>query len=595
MPLKLTNHDIAKIFHQVSAVLQATGADRFRIRAYDTAADAIDSLTESLESLHQQKQLQSIPGIGPAIAAKITDLLTTGQSPAIDKILTKVPPGMLPLLDIPGIGPQKAYTLATTFKLNSQKTAINQLIRHATKNHIASLEGFGAKSQAEILQALAAHQPTDHDHDRIRLDQADAIAQHILDYINTSSVVAQASVLGSLRRRRSTTGDIDIGVATASPDKFVTHLTKYSQITKLISHGQELVRFFHSSGQNIDVKIVDPESWGSLLQHFTGSKAHNIALRELALTKGLSLSEHGIKKSKQLTPIATEKKFYQTLGLAWIPPELRENQGEIKAARARKLPHLVTLADIKGDLHTHSNYAWNSSHDYGQHSFTHMLSQAASLGYSYLGLGDHNPSLKSASDSKLESLIQKRSQSILKLQTKPGEKSVKKRTPKIFITLEVDIRPNGDLAIPQSATKHLDYIVASVHSSFHQSKATMTDRVLRALSFPQVKILGHPTGRLINTRPGFELDWMPILIYCRDHHIALEINAHPARLDLSPQLARQAIEFGVKLAINADAHSTHDLQLIHYGVSVARRAWATPSDIINTFNYSLLRHWLKLH
>jgi DNA polymerase (family 10) len=327
------------------------------------------------------------------------------------------------------------------------------------------------------------------------------------------------------------------------------------------------------------------------LQHFTGSKNHNVSLRELALKKGYSLSEQGIKVKGKKKPFSSEKKFYNFLGLDWIPPELREDTGEIQAAAHHRLPNLIKLPDIKGDFHTHTNYHWVSSHDYGQSSPETLISKAAALGYQYLALGDHNPSLKNYSQTQALAEIKKRSQYLRGL--KLSEKVSKNRTPKLLVTLEVDIRPDGSLALPPSAHTHLDFVIASVHSSLGQNRDLMTQRVLKAIAAPGVRIIGHPTGRLINSRPGFELDWSQIFKACHKHHVALEINANPSRLDLDAQLARQAGNAGVKLSIGTDAHDVRHLDYLSYGVDVARRAWLTKASIINTFSFKQLQTWLN--
>ncbi|MFC1749077.1 DNA polymerase/3'-5' exonuclease PolX [Pseudomonadota bacterium] len=577
-----SNQDIANIMRQLAAVLEVKGESIFRIRAYSRAADAIEQSSSSLKWLQARGKLTTIPGVGTAIATKIEDLLTTGKSKQVDHILRQVPAGMFALMEVPGIGPKKANKLAKKFKLNNQQTAIESLKKQADLGKIAPIEGFAQKSQTKLLTSLKSKKrKTDK---KIKLDKALTISHDLISQIKVFSGVKQVEVLGSLRRHKETVGDIDIGICTDNPDAVTRKLQTLPSIQNLIAAGTGLVRFTHQSGQNVDVKLIPTNSWGSLLQHFTGSKAHNIALREYALKKNMSLSEHGIRHKNQLLTFTNERDFYNQLGLMYIPPELREDRGEIEAAKEKTLPVLISNSNIQGDLHTHTNYSWTSSHDYGSSSPAKLVSTAKKLKYRYLGLGDHNPSTSKYSNKQIVEVIRQR--------THAFRQHSSNQLP-ILVTLEVDIRTNGSLAIPDEATKHLDYIVASIHSGLTSSKSDLTNRTLSAISHPKVKILGHPTGRIIGKRPSFQLDWDKIFTACTKHHTSLEINAHPSRLDLSDQLVRLAVGKKVKLAINTDAHSTSDLYNMPFGVNVARRGWATKADIINTYNYPKLIRWLK--
>lgn len=581
-PRQLTNRQVAHLLRQVAAVLEVKGENRFRIRAYDNAADAIENSASSVLGLFNQNKLSSIGGIGVHLQAHLADLFTHGHSKHFDHLKRQVPAGMFPLLDLPGVGPKKAYKLAKKFKLTNESTALSQINKFASSGQIALIPGFGEQSQQDILSSIELQQSVSDA--RIRIDHADAISAQIISYLSQCPAVEEISVLGSLRRRLETIGDLDIGVATNKPAKLLDHIRAYSSVTKIIAAGPKLIRFHHQSGFGIDVKIVSPESWGSLLQHFTGSKAHNIKLREHALNIGLSLSEYGIKKKKNLVKFREESAFYHHLHMDWIPPELREDRGEIECALQHKLPSLVNLDEIQGDLHTHTNYAWISSHDSGIDSAKTMVQAAQQLGYSYLALGDHHPSLTKYSPRQLMHLVQKRSDQFSQLCTPSF---------KVFVTLEVDIRANGSLALPDSACSSLDFLIASIHSSFRQSKNDLTIRLIRAIAHPQVKIIGHPTARLVQKRSGMELDWDRIFSACLQFHTALEINAQPSRLDLPPEIIRAAVTRGVLLAINTDSHSATQLPLMTYGIDIARRGWVQAKSIVNTWPASKISAWLQ--
>jgi len=576
-----TNQEIVDLIREVSAAKQVKGDNFFAIRAYDNAADAIEHLSDSVEHLYRQGKLADIPGIGVNLQNHLTNLIETGRSTQFDHDKKGLPAGMFILLTIPGIGPKSAYKLAKEFNLNSPATAITKLKVAAQKGKIATIEGFGDKSQADILNALDQQKPK---LTRIRIDRATIAANKLMTYFNTCPDIGELSLMGSIRRRSNTVGDIDLGLTTTKPDMVTHYIKKYPDIIKLVASGSDLVRVNVSGNLQIDIKLVPPESWGSLLQHFTGSKAHNIHLRELALTKGVSLSEYGIKTKGKLKRYSSEQEFYQAIGLPWVPPELREDQGEIEAALKHQLPKLIEAKDIHADFHTHTNYDWISSHDSANYSIQDLLDRALELGYHTIGVGDHNPSLSSYTSAQIIVEVKKRSQTIDHI-----SQDAKYQSLHVFKTLEVDIRPDGALALPDQAFDYLDYVVASVHSSFNQPASQLTHRVIKAISHPKVKIIGHPTGRIIGERSGFNLNWEHIFAACREHSVALEINAHPSRLDIDELTARSAITAGVNLAINTDSHQLSDLDNMPYGLDVARRGWSTPASIINTWA------WPKLH
>ena len=569
----MTNAEVASLLRDIAAVYEVIGEDKFRIRAYDTAAESIEKTTIPLKDLWQQHQLETIPGIGSSLAGHIDQLFSTGKVEHFTSMMAKVPPAMFALLDVPGIGPKTALKLSKLLKLKPN-TAKDQLLTAAQAGLVANLEGFGQESETDIINALQKL-PQAHEN-RILLVEAEAVANQVINHLKTHPAVKQIDPLGSIRRRNATVGDIDLAVATTESESVIHHFLKYPGIKQVLAAGGNTARILDQANHQIDLKTVSSQNYGALLQHFTGSKAHNIHLRELALQKSWSLSEYGIKVKGKLKPYADEAEFYQALGLSWVPPELREDTGEIELALSRKLPELVTLNDIKGDLHTHTSFDWISSHDAGANSMQEMLQAAIKLGYTYITLGDHNPSTSTyKTPAAILSQVKHRCEKIVHIKSAS--------TIKVLNSLEVDIRPDGSLAIPDAAMDLLDFAVVSVHSVFNLNETDMTQRILKGLSHSKAKILGHPTGRLLNKRSGYDVDWPKIFAYCRQYKKVLEINAYPQRLDLGDSLIRQAIATDVKLAINTDAHSINHLQFMHYGVDQARRGWATKENIINTW------------
>ena len=422
------------------------------------------------------------------------------------------------------------------------------------------------------------------------LPYAQEIADKLVEYMKSLKDVIRVEPLGSLRRQTDTIGDIDLAVASDNPKAVLDHFVSYPYIERIIEKGEVSSSILTSGGKQIDLLIQPLESFGSLLQHFTGSKNHNVHLREIALKKGLSLSEYGIKHLREqgqpLKTYETEEKFYHAVGLAWITPELREDKGEIEAAQKNKLPELVQTSDIKGDLHLHSNFPIEPSHDLGKSAFEEMLNKASELNYEYLGFSEHNPSQAKHTANKIYEILQKRNETIE--QIKSNIKSVR-----IFKLLETDILPNGELAINNRSLDLLDASIVSIHSVFNMNKTDMTKRILSGLSHKKAKILAHPTGRLLNERSGYELDWETIFDFCKKNNKALEINSWPDRLDLTDSIVKLAIEGGVKMIINTDSHAVWQMELMRFGVSVARRGWATKNDILNTLSYNEFLEWLK--
>ncbi len=589
----MTNEQIAKLLRNVavSYSIKDEAKFRFQIIAYNRAADAIENMTMQVKDLFQEGKLQAIPGVGPSISDHIEELLRSGKVEHFDWVLEGIPPAVFPLLEIPSFGPKKAHKLVLQFHLKHPETVIEDVEKIAKAGKIADLAGFGKKSEEDILQAIREYKLGKSKSVRMVLPYANELAAKIIEYLQQSSDVLTAYPLGSLRRMVSTIGDVDIAVSTNNSQAVLNHFAAYPYKERILSSGVNDSSLLTSGEKRIDLRTQSPGTFGSLLQHFTGSKQHNIHLREVALKKGLSLSEYGIKvKSKdgkeKMQEFDTEEKFYKAIGLSWIPPEIREDTGEIELALKNKLPNLVKLEDIKGDFHIHSSFPIEPSHDMGRNSMEQMLKRAGELHYQYLGFSEHNPSSSKHTKDQVMQIIESRSKFIDQL------KSTNKYV-RILSLLEIDILPDGKLALSDEALDLLDGAIVSIHSVFSMNKIDMTKRVLSGLSHPKAKILAHPTGRLLNQRMGFELDFEKVMSFCKENNKALEINSSPLRLDLPDTLVREAVRSGIKLAINTDSHATEQMNLMKYGVSVARRGWATKSDILNTMEYNKLIAWFK--
>lgn len=587
----MTNKEIVHLFRNVAAAftIKSEFKYKFQIIAYQKAADAIEHSSTELKNLYAQGELEKIPGIGPTIRERLSELFKTGHVKHFDTILKGISPAVFPLLDIPSFGPKKANRIVTHFKLKNSKTVIEDVLKLAQNNQIAELEGFGEKSQADIIQAIAEYKTGTTKTGRMVLPYAFILAQEVLEYLKKHKDVIKAEPLGSLRRMVSTVGDIDIAVTTHNSEAVLDHFVSFPAKERVIERGPTTASILIGGGKHVDLLVLPPTQWGSLLQHFTGSKQHNVALREYSLKKGFSLSERGIKKQNKdgkLMEFDSEEKFYNFLEMDWIPPELRENTGEIEAAIKHALPALVELKDIKGDLHIHSDYPLDSSHDYGNASMEDMLKRAEELGYHYFGFSEHNPSVMNHTKKEIYEILAKRREKIEKL------KSSNKFNVRIINLLEVDILASGELALDDKSMDLIDAAIVSIHSSFNTPRDKMTERILKGLSYPKAKILAHPTGRLLNSRAGYEVDFERIFEYAKTHGKALEINAWPERLDLPDALVHEGVQKGVTFVIDTDSHALAHMDNMRYGVSVARRGWATSKNIANSWSYKDFFAWL---
>lgn len=579
------NEETVQLLKKVAAVFRVKEGDTFRYKAYINASVAIDNLTESISEIWKRGELNTIPGLGENFISYLEEYFSTGRVKHFESQFKKVPSGMFPLMTIRGIGPMTAYKIAHKFHLNREESAIADLKEILISGKLTKIAGFKEKTIAKIQKALAIQS---FGKGRLPLYEALPVAEDLLDFLLKSPDVTAAETLGSLRRRLPTVGDIDIAFCSAQPQKAMAYALSYPQITAVVSTGDKVSHIKLNNGLEVDLKISAPNSWGSLLQHYTGSKLHNIHLRTVAKENGLSLSEYGITQNKKLNRFTTETGLYKFLKMSYIPPEIRENNGEIELAQKHQLPKLVELSDIKGDLHIHSDFNYPSSHDLGVSPLAGLLQSAEARGYEYLGLSDHNPKFAGLTESQKLSLIIDRKK-YLETQFRAYEKSVKHRTINLLVGLEVDIRPNGDLALSDKILDQLDYAIVSIHSSFELSEEANTQRIICALSHPKAIILGHPTGRVINGRQPIAANWDKIFTFFAQNHKIIEINAYPTRLDLPDDLIRKAISMGVKLIINTDSHEVSQMANMQYGVWNARRGYAEKKDIVNTLSFKDLR------
>lgn len=582
----MTNIELAQLLRKMAAAYQILDENRFKIIAYERAADSIEHLTSEVKDLWDDGKLNEIPGIGEGISHYLDELFRVGAVKHFDAVIKRVPEAVFPLLLVPGLGPKKAHKLVIELKLHHANTVIADLEKAGRAGKIAPIEGFGDKSEEVILSSIELYKKGAVKENRMELPVANSIAKDIITYLKKLREIERIDELGSLRRMVSTIGDIDLAVATKKPDRIIAHFVKYPH-EKIIDEGPRGATLLLHNGRQVDLRVQDPAKYGAMLQYFTGSKNHNIKLRSYGLTKGKSLNEYGIKdvKTGKMRSFGTEEEFYKELGLPWIAPELREDKGEIETALHGRLPKLIELGDIKGDLHVHTDYDLETSHDLGADPLARHLDRAEKLRYEYIGMSDHNPSVTKHTASQIVEIMKRRKDYYVR--------QAQGKNVHVFIMCEVDIQPDGMLALPELAFDFVDAIIVSIHSSFILPRKEMTARVVAALTaHPKVCIFGHPTGRLLTKREGVELDWKEIFAVCKKRDIALEINAHPQRLDLPDTIVYEARKEGLKFCINTDSHAVSQMDLMCYGVSVARRGWCEKRDVVNAMEYNEFKHWL---
>jgi DNA polymerase (family X) len=571
---KYSNAELARIFEKIADLLEINGEVIYKILAYRKAADNLDNMSRDVNEIWQAGKLTDVPGVGKAIAEKIDELLSTGKLKFLEKLEQEVPASLIDVLRVPDVGPKKA----ALFWHAAGVTNLAELEAAARSGKLRNLPGMGEKSEAKVLAGIEALARRS---DRIPLGKAWPFAQKILDYLRQLPDVKAAEAGGSLRRMRSTVGDLDLLVAASDSSPVMKAFTGHPDVLEVLAQGETKVSVEFRHNLRAQMWVHPPEQFGTALVYGTGSKDHNVRLRELALKQGLSLSDHSfLKEDGSEILCATEQEVYKVLDMPWIPPELREDRGEVQAARERKLPHLIELKDIHAELHAHTT--WSD----GTLSVRQMAEAAIARGKKVLAITDHSASLGVASGLTATQLKEQR-QEIDSVQQELGDQI------RLLQGTEMEIKADGSLDYPDEVLAALDVVIASLHTSLRQPGKQVTERLLKAMQNPHVDIIGHPTGRMIPDREGADLDMEAIMQAALEHDIVLEINAHPARLDLNDVHARRAVDLGVKLAINTDAHAAEDMDLLMFGVATARRGWVEPQHVINTWRTDRLLEWLK--
>jgi len=571
--MPIHNAEIAGLFERLADLLELESANSFRVRAYRNAARTIRGYPESMASLVEaDADLSELPNIGEDLAAKIQTIVRTGSLPLLDEVASRTPGQLSDLMKIQGLGPKRVKTLYQTLNVRS----IDDLGRAARSGKIRQLAGFGAKTEEAILRGLkdiagrAARTP---------LPQAEDTALSLVNYLEAVAGVRQVTVAGSYRRRKDTVGDLDLLVTAARGARVMDRFVSYDEVRDVISKGSGRSTVKLRSGLQVDLRVVRQVSQGAALLYFTGSKAHNIAIRKIAVGKGLKLNEYGLFKADKRIAGRTEKEVYRHLGMTWVAPELREDRGEVQKAKKDRLPKLVELSDIRGDLHCHTRATD------GRLSIEQMARAAADLGYAYLSINDHTRHVRVANGMNADRILEQM-EKIDRLNEGLDDIVVLK-------SAEVDILKDGSLDLPDSVLAQLDFTVCAVHYGFDLPEKKQTDRILRAMDNPFFNILAHPTARLINERPPCAVDLGRLMNAARERGCVMEVNAQPSRLDLNDEGCLLARDAGVKIVIATDAHSDSDLRYMRFGVDQARRGWLTAADVLNTRSLTDLKKALK--
>jgi len=569
---KFSNQEIIKILKEVVAAMEVKGDQFFKIRAYHTAILSIEALTNSVLELWENNRLSEIPGVGSALVKHLDELFTTGKVREFESKLSGLPDGMFELLGVRKIGAKTAYKLASTFNLKNRDTALDEVKHLAEKGKIRELPGFGEKSEKEILDSITNLKMHKSEKVRTLLGVAEKVVSRIKDYMLSHKEIEYCEAMGSFRRRAPTIGDLDFAVACEVPEKALEIFLKFPEILEIINQGEKKASVVLKNEIQVDVRVIQKKELGSMLQYFTGNMQHNVILRQYALQQGMSLSEYGIKYKGELEEFKDEKDFYKRLGLQYIPPEFRHGRNEIDLAKENMLPKFIDYDLIKGDLHTHT------TDSDGENTLEQMVEKAISLEYEYIGIADHNQSLVSLGEEEVLNQVLKKKEKILNLNRHYNGKI------KILFGMEVNILADNTLGLSNEIMSHLDYVISSVHTSMDMSREKMTERVIEALKNPYVKILGHPSGRLLNERQGIELNWTEVFKLCALNNKFLEINSQPQRLDLPDDLVNEALKLGCNFVINTDAHNVASLDLMHFGIDVARRGGLEKNKVLNTLN-----------
>ncbi len=566
----MDNKAIATLLYETADLLEIDGQDSFRIRSYRNAAEAIEALPQQIAGLiDEPKKILAIPGIGKGMLTNLQTLFKEGRIEAHTDLLKKYKPSMLELLKIQGLGPKTIALIWSSYQV-SDLEGVEKLAR---EGKIRTLPRMGEKHELKLLKAIEDYRRIA---GRYLLDKAEELAEKLTGFLLSSPGIEKVTPAGSLRRGRETVGDLDILVTgkdcidAENRQKLIEHLLRFPGLMDVIAQGENKVSFRHRTGMQVDVRFLPPESFGAAMQYFTGSKAHNVALRQRALKMGFTLNEYSLSTVEDEKPVArkTEEEIYAKLGLDFIPPELRENLGEIDAAASRTLPVLIEQSDIRGDVHMHT------VETDGRNTIEEMAEAAQERGYEYMAITDHSKNLAFANGLTDERALQhiERIRAVER----------KMKGIRIFAGIEVDILGDGSLDLSDSVLAQMDIVIASVHSLFNQDRATMTDRLLKAIENPNTSLLGHPTGRQLLRREAYSFDFDAVLKAAAKHRVAMELNSYPERLDLNDVHLRMAKQHGVKIVINTDSHHTSHMEKLRYGVTQARRAWLTREDVLNT-------------
>jgi DNA polymerase (family X) len=567
------NFELARLFYEIAILLEVRDESPFRIRAWQRAAQTLEALGEDVTAVAARGALRTLPGVGKEIAARIEEYLTTDRLELLERLREDLPPNLLGLLQVRGLGPRTALALWQQIGIET----VEQLEEACRSRRIIGVAGIREKTCENLLKSIERLKAG---RGRVVLTAAQEVAEQVAAALRAHGGVERLEIAGSLRRMRETVKDVDILVTSSEPARVIETLCALPSIVEVSGRGDTKASVRHQDGLAIDLRVVEPAAFGAALQYFTGSKEHNVRLREMAARRGLKISEYGVFDETTGRRVAgdTEEDVYAAVGLPWIPPELRENGGELEAAREGRLPALIERAHLRGDLHAHTE--WSDGH----HPLERLVEAAEARGYEYVIVSDHSRSLTIARGLSIEALRQQRAE-IRAVQAR--------HRIRILAGTECDILEDGAMDFPDEVLAELDVVVASVHSRFKQDRATMTARIVRALENPHVDILGHPTGRKLSSRDPYDVDLEAVFAAARAHGKAVELNASPDRLDLNDVHARHAAEAGVLLAISTDTHYLSELDSIDLGVAVARRAWIGPHQVLNTRPLDDLLAWTR--
>ena len=567
------NQKVADELYQIGEILAIKG-DRFRSRAYNMAAQRVTALTEDIVSIADRGELEEIPGVGESIAMVIQEIIETGQSIVLEQLRDSLPKGVLQIIEVEGIGPKIAMRLNEELGI----TNLEELEQAAKDQKIRELKGFGAKKEKNILTAISEYRSRS---TRFLLGEVLPIIQGIISYMRENPAVRKVEVAGSARRMKETVGDLDLLVSSLDPEAVTEHFCSMPPIVRVLGKGPTKSTVVLENMLQVDLRVIPLESYGAALQYFTGSKEHNVKLRTIGVKEGFKLNEYGLfrRENNELVEAEDEEKIYEALGMSWMPPELRENTGEIEAAIVGKLPNLVTFDRIKGDLHVHTNYS------HAIHSLEEMVLKAIDMKLEYLAITDHSKSLAIAQGLTEEKLLQQ-IEEVRQLDEEYSEI-------KLLAGTECDIKPDGSLDYSDDILEKLDWVVASIHVGMQREEKIITNRILSAIQNPYTRVIGHPTGRLIQKRNPYEVNLDRIFEAAANQNVFMEINCSPSRLDLKDVDARRAKESGVKMAIGTDAHSTFQMEFLPLGVAVARRGWLETEDLVNTWKLDKILRFRK--